>query len=67
MIDFLDDADKYMCVAGLPLHSGEWPVLWAYGGGQKTQLSCFWYNMLVSFMMYYVVVVEWCERMTPGL
>ena len=26
-------------------------MLWAYGGGQKTQQSCFWYKMLISFIL----------------
>ena len=26
-------------------------MLWAYGGGQKTQWSCFWYKMLISFIL----------------
>ena len=25
-------------------------MLWAYGGGQKTQLNLFWYNMMVMFI-----------------
>ena len=29
----------------------EWLMLWAYGGGQMTQQSCFGYNMLVSFII----------------
>ena len=29
----------------------EWLMLWAYGGGQKTQQSCFCYNMLESFIL----------------
>ena len=29
----------------------EWLMLWAYGGGQKTQQNCFGYNMVVSFIV----------------
>ena len=29
----------------------EWLMLWAYSGGQKTQQSCFWYSMLISFIL----------------
>ena len=29
----------------------EWLMLWAYSGGQKTQWCCFWYKMLIRYIL----------------
>ena len=38
---------------------GEWLMLWAYSGGQKTQWCCFWNKMLIKFYSQFYICYTW--------